>query len=316
MELARACGSSAWCFSVWSSHNWAAGHFGDEGASEYFAEGPDTVCASSVGPGPGKAEPVDGGYRLSGHWGFSSGCDASTWELLGAMAPAGPIWTLVPRPDYTIIDNWFVSGMRGTGSKDVAVEDAFVPARRTIPLGGLGEEPYAAWELHRRPSYRLPIGCIFGWTLASPIVGLAQGAVDEFIERTAASTSRGRTAETVPVQLRLAESAAEADAARLIMRTDCQEMLARAAAEEDFPSLVRTKYNRNRAFCVKLTMRAINRLFEASGGHALFDSEPIQRIHRDAHAASHRTGLIFDLGGGDQWGKAALGLEIPRGMYG
>jgi 3-hydroxy-9,10-secoandrosta-1,3,5(10)-triene-9,17-dione monooxygenase len=185
-----------------------------------------------------------------------------------------------------------------------------------VPLGNLGDAPYESYELHRRPSYRTPLGCMFGWTLAGPIVGMGLSAVDTFIERTTGSKAMGRSAETLPMQLRIAEAASEVDAARLIMRTDVRDVLDMGAREEPVTDAARTKLTRNRSFCVKLIMRAVNRLFEASGGHALFEHEAIQRIHRDAHAASHRTGLIFDLGGGEQWGRSALGLEVVRGLFG
>ena len=305
VELARGCGSTAWCFSIWSSHNWAVGFFPEETQVEYFADGPDVLCASSVGP-VGRAEPVAGGYRLSGHWEFSSGCDPATWNLLGASTPDGPIWTLVPRADFRILDTWHVSGMRGTGSKDIVVEDAFVPTRRTVATAGLGLPPYDAYRLLKLPSYRLPVFSFFGWTLASPIVGLALAMVEEFTERTVRLPARGRSPESVPMQTRLAEAAAEADTARTIMRATCRELLDKAAREEDLTELERARFFRDRAFAVKLSIDAVNRLFEASGGHALFEAEPIQRMHRDALAASHRAGLILDLGVGQVWARAAF----------
>lgn len=124
-ELGRGCGSTAWCYSLWSAHAWLVGHWPLEAQEEVFGDGPDVLCSSSLNPGNYTLEPVTGGFRLSGQWEFSSGCDAAAWTMLGVDGADGRVWVLVPRSDYEIIDTWFVSGLRGTGSKDISVKDAF-----------------------------------------------------------------------------------------------------------------------------------------------------------------------------------------------
>src|SRR3954453_23114644 len=148
-ELGRACGSTAWCYSVWTVHNWIVGHFPEQAQDEYFATGPDTICSSAFHPVSAKVEPVEGGFRLSGRWAFSSGCDAASWAMLGVPGPQGPTWFLVPCTEYTIDDNWFVSGMCGTGSKDIVVEEAFIPTYRALHPDRAGVEDWTGWELHQ-----------------------------------------------------------------------------------------------------------------------------------------------------------------------
>ncbi|HWO73820.1 MAG TPA: acyl-CoA dehydrogenase family protein, partial [Dehalococcoidia bacterium] len=230
MELGRACGSTAWCYSVWSSHNWLIGHWPEEAQEEYFAEGPDVLSSSSFAT-MGRLEAVDGGYRLRGRWGFSSGSDAATWVMLGAIGPQGPRMVLLPRADYEIVDTWFVSGLRGTGSKDIEVKDAFVPAHRVAAVMS-PDMRSPGFELHGRPSYRLPAMSLMPFTLCSPLVGMAQGAIDEFTARFRGESGPGRTADSVALQLRIAESSAEVDAARLIVRTTPRETLDRASRGE------------------------------------------------------------------------------------
>ena len=311
MELGRACGSTAWCYSVWSSHNWMIGHWPEEAQDEYFADGPD-VLSSSAFAMLGKLQPVEGGYRLSGRWDFSSGSDAGSWAMLGAMGPGGPSMALVPRSDYEIIDTWFVSGLRGTGSKDIEIKDAFVPTHRVGsimgPVSGLG------YELHGRASYRLPVTSILPFTLCSPLVGMAQGALDEFIERLKGKTGHGRTAESVAIQLRVAESSAEIDAARLLVRTTSRELIERAA-QGDMPSeLEQATARRNYGYVAKLCLQAVNRLFEAGGGHSLYETHALQRFHRDVHAGSHQVALYWDAIG-EAYGRTALGLP-PLNPFG
>jgi 3-hydroxy-9,10-secoandrosta-1,3,5(10)-triene-9,17-dione monooxygenase len=253
MELGRGCGSSAWCYSVMSIHNWMAGHWPLAGQEEYFATGPDTLSSSGFAP-RGKLTPVEGGFRLSGHWDFSSGADAGTWALLGATGPAGPSFVLVPRPDYRVLDNtWFVSGMRGTGSKDVVVEDAFVPTHRIVPIAGLGPSSGMA-QVHGRASYRVPAMGMLSYTLCAPLVGIALGAVENFVERYKDTRGPGRTAESSLVQSRLAESSVEADAARLIVEHDTRRIVERAAAGEVLGDFDAAVFRRNVSYVARLLL--------------------------------------------------------------
>ena len=181
MEIGRGCGSAAWNYAVWDIHNWMVGHWPEQAQEDYFATGPNTLSSSSFAPN-GRLEPVEGGFRLSGRWEFSSGSDGGTWALLGAMSDRGPVFVLVPRPDYTVLqDTWYVSGLKGTGSKDVVVDGAFVPAHRLQPMMGMGPMS-GAWQLHQRDSYRLFSMSLLPFTLCSPIVGMARGAIEVFTE--------------------------------------------------------------------------------------------------------------------------------------
>jgi alkylation response protein AidB-like acyl-CoA dehydrogenase len=308
-ELGRGCGSSAWCYSLWTVHNWWLGHFSEKAQEEFFASGPDTLFSSGLNPAGGKAEPVDGGLRISGRWGFSSGCDPATWAMVAIPGPGpnGLIWLLIPRSDYDIVDTWFASGMRGSGSKDVVVKDAFVPAHRALDPNRAGDGDWTGWEVHRRLSYRVPLRCLTGWDLVAPIVGIAQGAVDEFAARLRGTSGPGRTADSVAAQLRLAEASAEVHAARTLHRHDIREMLDKAARGDEFTEGDRARYRRDKAFVAKLSVQAVNRLFEAGGARAVLESEPMQRFHRDAHAASHHAALSWDVAA-EQFGRHALGL--------
>src|SRR5262245_49522706 len=307
-ELGRGCGSTAWCYSLWTAHNWWLGHFPEQCQEEFFATGADTLFSSGLNPAGGKVEPASGGFRISGRWGFSSGCDAATWVMVAVPGarPNEPLWLLLPRPDYQIVDTWFASGMRGSGSKDIVIKDAFVPAHRAVDPERCGVDVMTGWKLHGRLSYRAPLRCLAGWDLAAPLIGIAQGAIDEFVARAQRMSGPGRAADSVALQLRLAEAAAEVDAARALHRQDTHEILDRAARGEGFSDLDRIRYRRDKAFIARLCVRAVDRLFEGSGGRAVMDAEPIQRYHRDAHGASHHAALSWDLVA-EQFGKQAMG---------
>ena len=272
--LGAGCPSTSWCYCIWSAHAWLVGYWPLEAQQEVFGAAPDILVSTSLNSGKSTLKKTAGGYIFSGRWEFSSGCDAAEWVILGGDSPEGLVWVLVPRTDYEIYDTWFVSGLSGTGSKDILISDVFVPEYRVI---------------NREQ-------------------GMAQGAIEEFTDRLTGTSGSGRTAESGSVHVRLSQASAEVDAARALMRGDVQEMFLKAKQGEVFSLLDRARYRRDKAFVAQQCMNAVNRLFELSGGHAIFESGRMQRFHRDIQAAVHRDGFIMDLGG-LQYGRIALGLE-------
>ena len=320
-ELSRGCPSTGWCYGLWVAHAWLVGYWSLQAQAEVFGDGPDALLSSSLNPGKSTCEAVKGGYRLTGRWEFSSGCDHAGWVMLGTPplisprnegnAGAARSWALVPRSDFEIIDTWFVSGLRGSGSKDISVKDAFIPNHRVLDVNAAGVEDWTGWEQHGQGRYRAPVSTLLGWDLVAPMVGIAQGMIDEFTARLAGTSGPGRTADSPAVHTRLAQASAETDAARVVMQQDIREILRKGQEGEPFTLLERARFRRDKAFAVQTCLRAVNRLFDLSGGHGIFDSTPLQRFHRDAQAVAHRDGLIMDMGGRD-YGRVALGLP-PEG---
>ena len=308
VELARGCPSTSWCYALWSAHSWLVGFWPARAQEEVFGDTPNVLCSSSLSPGRSTCSPVEGGYRLSGRWEFSSGCDSADWLLLGVPGIGRRNWALLPRGDYEIVDTWFVSGLRGSGSKDIVVQDVFIPAQRVLEVTTAGDSDLTGWELHGQARYRVPVPVLLGWDLVAPLIGLARGMIDEFVARLSGTAGPGRTADSPAIHLRLSQASAETDAAQALMDLDVQETLRKGREAESFSPLERARFRRDKAFCAQLCLQAVNRLFDLSGGHSLFDSEPLQRFHRDAQAMAHRDGLIMDLGG-QQYGRVALGLE-------
>ena len=310
-ELARGCPSTGWCYGLWAAHAWLVGYFPLEAQEEVFGPGPDLLCSSSLNAGKSDCVAVDGGFRVTGRWQFSSGCDHASWMMLGVSGIGERSWVLVPRDDCEIVDTWFVSGLRGSGSKDIVLRDAFVPHHRVLDVTSAGDSDHSGWQIHRQPRYRVPVPVLLGWDLVAPMLGIAQGMIDEFTGRLANTSGPGRTADSPAIHLRLSQATAEADAARTMMDWGISEILRKGAEGEPFTSLERARFRRDKAFITQLCLQSVNRLFDVSGGHGLFDSVPLQRYHRDAQAVAHRDGLIMDLGG-QNYGRVLLGLP-PEG---
>lgn len=307
MELGRGCGSTAWCYSIWSAHNWFLGYFPEQCQEEHFADGSDVLISSALNPATSTMERVPGGFRVSGRWTFSSGCDAASRVLVGCGASTEDRrWLLLLRSEYDIVDTWYSVGLRGTGSKDVVARDVFVPEYRTINPNHAGDTDHTGWEMHKRVSYGVPLKVLTDWSLVAPLVGMAQGVVDAFISR--AQEGGGRGAASVATQLRLAEASAEVDAARVLHRAEVRAILDSSSDGQRFSPLDRARSVRNASFTANLCLRAVNRLYEGSGAWAIMETGPIQRLYRDVNAGCHHAALNWDAAA-EQFGRRALGVH-------
>ena len=299
MDVGTVCGSSAWILGVIGVHNWHLALFPPQAQEDVWGEDTSIQLSTALAP-TGTVERVDGGFRLRGRWSFSSGCDFCHWGVLGGIVP--PVKEgeppdartfLVPRRDYTIEDNWHVMGLCGTGSKDLVVPDAFVPEYRTHSYRDAFHLRNPGTAVNDGPLYRLPFGLIFPNGLAAPAVGVALGALDAFREQSKARVNvrdQTRVAEDPFIQLRLAEAAAEVDGARERMLGNFAEMMRLVSAGKEIPLTQRARYRWDAAKATDWSVRAVDRLFEASGGRGIFLDNPIQRAWRDVHAMRAHVG--------------------------
>lgn len=301
MEVGAVCGSSAWILGVLGVHNWHLGLFPPQAQEDVWGEDTSIQLSTALAP-TGKVERAAGGFRLRGRWSFSSGCDFCHWAVLGGIVP--PIKDgdppdartfLVPRRDYTIDDNWFVMGLSGTGSKDLVVDDAFVPEYRTHSYRDAFHLRNPGAVINDGPLYRLPFGVVFPNCIASPAIGVALGALEAFREQTKVRVSardQARVAEDPFMQFRLAEAASEVDAARERTLSNFTEMMRLVRAGKEIPLAQRARYRWDAAKGIDWSARAVDRLLEASGGRGIFLDNPIQRAWRDVHAMRAHAGNV------------------------
>jgi 3-hydroxy-9,10-secoandrosta-1,3,5(10)-triene-9,17-dione monooxygenase len=314
--IARGCGSTAWVLANLAAHHWLFGMWPKRAQDEVWGASPDHLIGSALIFPRGRAHPVAGGYRLSGRWPFSSGVDPSAWNLIGGIVQdeergtTAPRIFLLPAKDYTIIDTWHVIGLAGTGSKDVAVDDVFVPDYRTLAVDQIAGGPNPGSEVNPSVLYQLPALSLFAFCIAGVSLGIAQGAIEYFVEttRTRLSSYSGRNvADFNTVQVHVAEAAALTDAARAIMLGDCDEAT-RWVGEGRMPELQqRARYRRDGAFAAMLCTKAVDLVFTATGGGAIYARNPLQRAFRDVHAANAHYVLNWDINGA-MYGRVALGL--------
>ena len=298
-EVAAVCGSSGWILGVLGVHNWHLAILDPRAQQDVWGEDDSTQLSTSLAP-TGTVERAPGGYRLHGRWSFSSGCDHCRWVVLGgALPPAAPGEPadlrvfLLPRQDYRIDDNWRVVGLAATGSKDIVVEDAFVPQYRSHSYREAFALDHPGAAINPAPLYRLPFGLIFPYGITAPAIGAALGALAAFREQAARRINLrdgSRAVEDPFLQYRLAEAAAEIDAARDRMLGNFAEMMRLARAGRDLAVGDRARWRWDAGKAIEQSVRAVDLLFEASGGHALFLDNPIQRVWRDVHAMRAHAG--------------------------
>jgi 3-hydroxy-9,10-secoandrosta-1,3,5(10)-triene-9,17-dione monooxygenase len=299
--LGRACGSSAWIQCVLACHAWCLGMFPARAQDAVWAKDPDTLIASSFACKTGRATLVEGGYHVEGDWQFSSGSDACRWIFLGTPtfdADGQPtnqrLWCLLPKDDWEILDTWYGPGLKGSSSNDIRVKGAFVTTEFTLDTALCDGRATPGSTSNPSRLYQLPLWPIFPWNISTPALGIARGALDAYVEYMG---SRPERANMVQRQLRIAESAAEIDAAVALLRANSEVLSSNIHHGTALDPTFLRKSSRDTSYAVKLCVQAVERLALAVGAHGMMDDTPIQRAFRDVHAVANHAANSFDTAG-------------------
>lgn len=290
--LAEGCMSSAWVYGVIAVHNWQMALFDDRAAQDVWGEDTTVRIASSYMP-VGKVTPVEGGYRISGHWMMSSGCHHCQWTIFGANIPPqndGDLpearCFLVPRSDYTIVENWDVIGLQGTGSHDVVIEDVFVPEHRTVKDMDMFNIKCPGHTVNTSPLYNVPFAQIFNRTVSTTALGTLKRALDEYINSTKARVSTyggAKLAGTPRIQNMISEVARTLDERLLIYNRDCDELLEHAI-NDTWTLERRAALAASCTSTVDACMQAIDKLMLFSGAKSMYGGV-VQKSFLDLHMA-------------------------------
>src|SRR5437660_3550037 len=219
-DLTYGCASSAWVYAVLAEHQWIIAQFPEEAQIDIWGEDPKAVAASSLAPREA-ARHVPGGWRLSGRYPFSSGCDYAQWAIIGAFLgekgdPRHIAYLLVPLAEVEIVDDWQVLGLLGTGSKSLVLHDVFVPEHRSVMVSDLfAGTPPGALVHPDYPILRAPRGFLVSYSLPPVAIALGRRALDAACRALAGRVSRGVTkvAQSEVVQMAVGEAATAIDIA-------------------------------------------------------------------------------------------------------
>lgn len=293
MTLARGCMSTAWIYGVIGVHNWQLPLFPEQAQQDVWGDDNATLIASTYMP-VGRAEKVDGGYRFSGRWGFSSGCEHCQWVFLGGMLPKEAdgdelehVTFLLPKSDFTIEHNWDVHGLRGTGSHDIVVDNAFVPEHRTqrtnnhSDIGCPGRATNPGWL------YRIPFTQVFQRAVSSACIGALDGAIDAFRERAGAHVGKhgSKTAEDVNAQMAVTEAMMAADQLKLVLIRNYARIVDSIRNNDPMTVEERLLQRAQSAQVPKVCAQRMDDLLRACAASGLYRGNPIERIFRDINQA-------------------------------
>jgi 3-hydroxy-9,10-secoandrosta-1,3,5(10)-triene-9,17-dione monooxygenase len=315
--LARADASVAWNLANLASHHWMLGMFDEHAQDRVWGKDADALIASSFIFPAGRATKVEGGYRLRGSWPFSSGVASCEWNMLASVVSSDDEADgieyrifLVHRDHYRILDTWDAAGLRGTGSNDVEIREAFVAEVMTVAVSDLAGGPTPGSAVNPNPLYALPVFSLFPYVLSGVALGNAQACLDDYVDLTrhrVSTYNRAKLGDFQSTQIKIAEASAKIDAARLVMRHNCIEAMADARRGRIPDMAAKTRLRRDGAYSVNLCTEAVSLLFSASGARGLFTTGVLQRQFRDAHAINSHIAFNFDAAG-TNYGRVVLGL--------
>ena len=293
MALAEGCMATAWIYGVIGVHNWQIPLFPEQAQIDVWGTDPTTLTASTYMP-TGKAEPVDGGYNFSGRWSWSSGSQHCEWILLGGLLPkkdgSGVLehcTFLLPKADFKIIENFDVLGLRATGSHDIEVTNAFVPAHRTHRTNDHSDAGCPGRAVNPGWLYRIPFTQVFQRAVSSACLGATDAAINSFRARCASFVGKhgAKTAEDVNSQLAVTEAMMMSDSAKLVLYRNFQRIVDCAKNGTVMDVEERLLQRAQASQVPKKCAEAINEIMRACAAGGVYKTNPIERTFRDLHVA-------------------------------
>lgn len=291
--LAEGCMSTGWMYGVVGCHPYEMALFHDEAQAEVWGDNPDMLVSSTYQP-VGKVEKADGGFYLSGRWGFSTGSTHCGWVLLGSIhfpegGPPDMRTFLLPRSDYQVIEGtWDTFGLQGTGSFDIVVDRVFIPEYRTHKASDGFACTNPGQKENDGPLYRLPWAQVFMRSVSTAAFGGSRAAISAALEimQSRVSTNTGKAAKVDPfLHAAIARAIAEVDEMELTQRATFDEMMGYAERGETIPMARRGIFAYQSASVVRRMAALVDDMVKLLGGRAVYMSSPILQPWLDLHAA-------------------------------
>ncbi|MEU9371690.1 acyl-CoA dehydrogenase family protein [Streptomyces avermitilis] len=309
-------GSAAWVGMIIAVTNWMACLFPDRAQEEVFGADPDARVTGVAAP-TGMGERVPGGWRVSGRWSYNSGAPYATWAAVGALlkdesgAVVDQALVLIPASDLTMEDTWHTAGLKATASNTLIGQDVFVPEHRvlSVPAAAEGSYPRASRD---EALYDSTFGPMLLLCLVGPLLGLGAAAVNAAVAgaegKPLSFTVHGRQADSVGVQIQLAEAALKLETARLHTYRAVDEVDRAATSGSPLDYNARAHIRARAGLAAQHVIDAVSTLLNVHGASSFADAGPLQRIWRDANVAARHAGLVPAVGL-EVYGKSLLGID-------
>ena len=320
MELARGCASTSWNVVNLSIHNWMLAMYDERAQADVWDKEPAALIAAGIAFPQGRARQVDGGFVVSGKWNFSSCVNISTWCMLAVMVRDGDKvidhrMCLLDQSQYEIVDDWHTLGMRSTGSMTVIAKEVFVPEYRALCMYDIrGGDTFPGARGNPNPLYRISLTALGGHGIAATALGNAMAALEHtlaLVKERSTNYSALKMRDQQIVQHRVAMAGAKIDSARLMLRSDAIEVQELANKNVILDTQKKLLYKRNAAYAASLCTEAVDTLHKVVGATGIYQSYPLERIFRDAHALGAHISLNFDAQA-PSWGLVALGGKVEN----
>lgn len=312
-EVARGDGSTGWIAALMTVATGFASTASAQAQEEIFGAHPKAKLCGIFSLG-GKSERVDGGYLISGRWPYASGSFAADWGSLGISLESGEAaMALVPAETWTIEPTWFVTGMKGTGSDTIVIEDHFVPDHRIHSVKDRSEERYRTPHPDDRMA-SMALNAVAAAILVAPQIGLGRHALEitraKLPHKPVAYTGYQEARLSPTHQIGVANAATKLHLAELTMYRMCLD-LDRAADERRLPDLeTRARIRNDTGVVAELVKDAIDLLLTANGAGSFAEVNVLNRIWRDSGTAA-RHALVTPEIGKEAYGRLLLGNEEP-----
>lgn len=317
--VAQADGATGWCVMIGMTSAVTAAYMPAATAQAIYGANPQVITGGVFAP-LGRAVPTDDGYRVDGRWQWASGCQNCDWLMGGCvimddgqprMLPNGlpdSRMMFFPAADVTIHDTWEASGLCGTGSHDIAVADLLVPSDRSVSI--ITDRP-----VETGPLYAFPVFGLLAIGVASVALGIAAGAIRDLVElaaRKRPQMSRRVLAERTTVQTDVARATALLRSARAFLLEAIDAAWDAASAGGTVPLTQRADLRLAATNATRSAADAVDLMYEAAGGSAVFRRSPLQRRFRDVHVATQH--MMVAPATLSQIGRLQLGLETDTAM--
>jgi alkylation response protein AidB-like acyl-CoA dehydrogenase len=280
--LARGDAAAGWCVAIGATSGLLAGYLDPDAAREIYGD-PAAIAGGVFAP-RGKAEPTEAGYRVTGRWPFASGVGHCTWVMGGCRAGEKPdvLLAIAPASEVEVLDTWHVSGLRGTGSHDIAMHDLLVPAERTASL-------ITGRPTSDAPLFAFPVFGVLAMAIAAVVLGAGRAALDDLVVLAGGKTptlSSRKLAERATVQAETARAEAGLRAARALLHEAIDTAWTAAGGAGEITVEHRAALRLASTHAVEAGTAAVDAAYRLAGGSAIYDSNPLQRRFRDVHAAT------------------------------
>ena len=327
LEWASADASTGWVCGLGIVHQWLIAQFPIQLQEEVWGQDTGAAACGSYAPA-GQCTPVQGGFSLTGDFHFASGIDVMDWVVLGVFFPPDgnsdtglPGFTMVPKSDVEILDNWDTMGLIGSGSKTVVCKNVFIPEYRKVTFPQLVSGSSPGYQALQNNVYRYPFLSLVAYAISVPALGALNGALDTFLDTVNNRTTRGavvlggnKVRDFQAVQMRVGRAAANLKAAKAMLFEQLEHSRVRIVERGEMLTVNDRMANRiTQAKIVELGVEGLDLLFGAVGGNGIHSSEHIQRAWRDAHAIAHHISFNWDALS-SMFGQHLMGLE-PEGQY-